>query len=177
MSDPDQVIPTIAKALGVREAADLSLLEQLQSALLDRHLLLFLDNFEQIVHAAPRIAALVAACPRLSILVTSRAALRLSGEYDFAVLPLPTPNLEQLPADEYLVQNAAVALFLARAEAINSGFRLTPSNAHAIAETCVRLDGLPLAIELAAVRIKLLPPQALLKRLSHRLDLLTGGAQ
>jgi len=177
VSDPDQVIPTIAKTLGVREAADLSLLEQLQAALLDRHLLLFLDNFEQVVPAAPRIAALVAACPRLSILVTSRAALRLSGEYDFAVLPLPTPNLAQLPVGEYLAQNAAVALFLARAEAINSSFRLTPTNAYAIAETCVRLDGLPLAIELAAVRIKLLPPQALLKRLSHRLDLLTGGAQ
>ena len=177
VSDPEQVIPTIAKTLGLWEAADRPLLEQLQAALQDRHLLLFLDNFEQIITAAPQLADLLAACPHLTILVTSRAALRLSGEYEFQVSPLAVPDLAQLPESQTLAQVASLCLFLERARAIQTNFALTSSNARAVAEICVRLDGLPLAIELAAARIKLLPPHALLKRLSHRLSVLTGGAQ
>jgi predicted ATPase len=173
----EQVIPTIAKTLGLWEAADQPLLKQLQTALHERHLLLLLDNFEQVLPAAPSVADLLASCPHLSVLVTSRSALRLVGEYEFPVPPLATPDLTQLPDSQQLAHNAAAALFVARAQAMQPSFRLTPANAHAIAEICVRLDGLPLAIELAAARIKLLPPQALLKRLWHRFEVLTGGAQ
>jgi predicted ATPase/DNA-binding CsgD family transcriptional regulator/predicted negative regulator of RcsB-dependent stress response len=177
VSDPEQVIPTIAKTLGLWEAADRPLLEQLQAALQDRHLLLFLDNFEQVIAAAPQLSDLLAACPYLTMLVTSRAALRLSGEYEFQVSPLPVPDLLQLPESQTLAQVASVCLFLERARAIQTNFALTSSNAHAVAEICVRLDGLPLALELAAARIKLLPPHALLKRLSNRLSVLTSGLQ
>ena len=177
VSDPGQMIPTIAKTLGLWESADRPLLEQLQAALQDRHLLLFLDNFEQVITAAPQLADLLVACPYLTMLVTSRAALRLSGEYEFQVSPLAVPDLAQLPESQVLAQVASVSLFLERARAIQTNFALTSSNARAVAEICVRLDGLPLAVELAAARIKLLPPHALLKRLSHRLSVLTGGAQ
>jgi len=140
-------------------------------------LLLFLDNFEQVIAAALQLADLLASCPYLTILVTSRAALRLSGEYEFRVSPLALPDLAQLPESQALAQVASVRLFLERTRAIQTNFALTSSNARAVAEICVRLEGLPLAIELAAARIKLLPPHALLKRLSHRLGVLTGGAQ
>ncbi len=173
----EQVIPTIAKTLGLWEAADQPLLKQLQAALHERHLLLLLDNFEQVIPAAPSVADLLASCPHLSVLVTSRSALRLVGEYEFPVLPLATPDLTQLPDSQQLAHNAAAALFVARAQAMQPSFRLTTTNARAIAEICVHLDGLPLAIELAAARSKLLPPEALLKRLSHRFEVLTGGAQ
>ncbi len=127
--------------------------------------------------ASPQLAALLVSCPRLHLLVTSRATLHLSGEYEFPVPPLPMPDLMQLPEQQALAQVAAVRLFVERAHAIQPAFQLTEANARTIAEICVRLDGLPLAIELAAARSKLLPPQALLHRLSHRLDLLTGGAR
>jgi len=177
VSDPEQVLPTITKTMGLWEAGDRSLLEQLQAALQDRHLLLFLDNFEQVIAAALQLADLLASCPYLTILVTSRAALRLSGEYEFRVSPLALPDLAQLPESQALAQVASVRLFLERTRAIQTNFALTSSNARAVAEICVNLEGLPLAIELAAARIKLLPPHALLKRLSHRLGVLTGGAQ
>ncbi len=109
--------------------------------------------------------------------MTSRASLRLSGEYEFQVSPLAVPDLAQLPESQALAQVASVCLFLERARAIQTNFALTSANARAVAEICVCLDGLPLAIELAAARIKLLPPHALLRRLSHRLSVLTGGAQ
>lgn len=176
-SDPERVIPTIALALGLWEAGDRPLLDQLQEYLRDRHMLLLLDNFEQVVAAATALAAMLASCPRLKLLVTSRAALHLSGEYEFAVPPLAVPDLAQLPESEDLTQVATVALFLERAQAVQSGFQLTKANAHIMASICARLEGLPLAIELAAARIKLLPPLALLGRLEHRLDVLTGGAQ
>lgn len=176
-SAPEQVIPTIAQALGLWEVGDRPLLEQLQAYLHDQHVLLLLDNFEQVIEAASQLADVLTSCPYLTILVTSRAALHLSGEYEFTVPLLAVPDLSQLPASKDLSQVAAVAFFLHRAQSILPDFALTEANARSIAEICVRLDGLPLAIGLAAARIKLLPPQALLSRLSQRLDLLTGGAR
>jgi predicted ATPase/DNA-binding CsgD family transcriptional regulator len=177
VSDPEQVMPVIAKALGLWEALDRPLLDHVRDYLREKHLLLLLDNFEQVAAASPQLAALLVSCPRLHLLVTSRAALHLSCEYEFPVPPLPTPDLTQLEDAQALAQVAAVRLFVERAHAIQPAFGLTQANVRTIAEICVRLDGLPLAIELAAARSKLLPPQALLHRLSHRLDLLTGGAR
>jgi predicted ATPase/DNA-binding CsgD family transcriptional regulator len=177
VSDSARVMAAIAQALGLWEVAALPPQEQVQTALYERHLLLLLDNFEQVVKGAPQLASLLASCPGLRLLVTSRAALHLSGEHEFPLSPLAVPNLTQMPSPETLTQEAAVRLFVLRAQAIQPAFHVTPVNARAIAEICVQLDGLPLAIELAAARSKLLPPQALLKRLSHRLELLTGGAQ
>src|SRR5262249_2068005 len=127
--------------------------------------------------AAPRLAELLAACPNLRLLVTSRAPLRLYGEHEFAVFPLALPDLKHLPARVDLAHYAACTLFIQRTQAIKPDFQLTEANARPIAEICIRLDGLPLAIELAAARIRLLSPQALLARLSRRLDVLTGGAR
>jgi len=177
ITDPARVIPTIAETLGLQEISGLSLQEQVYAALRDQHLLLILDNFEQITTAAPQLVPLLTLCPRLSILVTSRAALQLIGEQEFAVLPLSVPDLTQLPAPEILSLLAVVRLFVLRAQAVQPNFALTTANARTIAEICARLDGLPLAIELAAARIKLLPPLALLRRLSRRLVVLTGGAR
>jgi predicted ATPase len=176
VSDPARVMAAIAQALGLWEVAALPPEEQVQAALRDRHLLLLLDNFEQVITAAPQLARLLVSCPRLRLLVTSRAALHLSGEYEFPISPLEVPDLTHLPELETLSQQASVRLFILRTQAIQPAFHVTPTNSRAIAEICVQLDGLPLAIELAAARSKLLPPQALLKRLSHRLELLTGGA-
>jgi predicted ATPase/DNA-binding CsgD family transcriptional regulator len=175
VSDPELVMPAVAKALGLWEALDRSLLDHVRDYLQEQHLLLLLDNFEHVAAASPQLAALLVSCPHLHLLVTSRAALHLSGEYEFPVPPLPMPDLTQLPEQQALAQVAAVRLFVERAHAIQPAFELTQANARTIAEICVRLDGLPLAIELAAARSKLLPPQALLHRLSHRFDLLTGG--
>src|SRR6266568_96693 len=124
-----------------------------------------------------RVIGELLAHPEVRLLVTSRAALHLSGEHEFPVSPLAVPDLTQQLSPEMLTQQAAVRLFVLRTQAIQPAFGVTPANARAIAEICVHLDGLPLAIELAAARSKLLPPQALLKRLSHRLEVLTGGAQ
>jgi len=177
VSDPARVMAAIAQALGLWEAAALSPEEQVHAALRNRHLLLLLDNFEQVVKAAPQLASLLASCPRLRLLVTSRTALHLSGEHEFPVSPLALPDLTQQLSPETLAQSASAYLFVLRAQAIQPAFGVTPANARAIAEICVQLDGLPLAIELAAGRSKLLPPQALLARLSHRFEILTGGAQ
>jgi len=177
ISDPDFVLPAIAQALGLRETPARSVLEEAQIAIGERYLLLFLDNFEQVLTAAPQLAELLAACPNLHLLVTSRAPLRLQGEREFAVFPLALPDLKHLLARDDLEQCAACALFVQRAQAIKPDFQLTEANALTIAEICVRLDGLPLAIELAAARLRLLSPQALLARLSRRLDVLTDGAR
>ena len=177
ISEPDFVLPAMAQALGLREMGARSLLEELQAVISDQSLLLLLDNFEQVLAAAPPLADLLAVCPQLKLLVTSRAALRLDGEQELAVFPLALPDLAQLPTRESLLQSAACALFVERAQAITPDFAVTLANAHAIAEICIRLDGLPLAIELAAARTRLLSPQALLSRLAHRLDILTGGAR
>jgi predicted ATPase/DNA-binding CsgD family transcriptional regulator/tRNA A-37 threonylcarbamoyl transferase component Bud32 len=177
ISDPALVMPTIAQVFGLQERGDQPLLNKLKAYLRAKRLLLLLDNFEQILQAAAGLAELLAVCPQLKIMVTSRAPLHLQGEHEFAIPPLAVPELAHLSESEILSQYAAVALFLQRAQAIKHDFQLTKANARAIVEMCARLDGLPLAIELAAARIKLLPPQALLARLEHRLQVLTGGAQ
>jgi predicted ATPase/class 3 adenylate cyclase/DNA-binding CsgD family transcriptional regulator len=177
IGDPALVLPTIAQTLGVQESATRPMLDILQAVLLEKQMLLVLDNFEQVVGAAVEVAALLARCPRLKVLVTSRATLHLSGEHQFPVTPLTLPDPGHPPDLIALSQYEAVALFIARATAARPEFQVTNATATAIAEICVRLDGLPLAIELAAARITLLPPQALLARLGQRLALLTGGVR
>lgn len=175
--DPELIMLVIVQTLGIKETGGQTPLTLLKGFLQDKHLLLLLDNFEQILLAAPQLSNLLAACPHLKILVTSRAPLHISREHEFLVPPLAVPSLKQLPAIEMLSQYAAVALFLQRARMLKPDFQITPADAHFIAEICVRLDGLPLAIELAAARSKLLSPQALLSRLEHRLAVLTVGEQ
>ncbi len=177
ISDSEQVLPAIAHTLALREVADQPLLERVVQGLKERQVLLLLDNFEQVVSAASSIAELLARCSGLKLLVTSREALHLRAEHEFAVVPLEVPNFTQLPDLTMLSRNESVALFLERAQAVKPDFRLTSANAAVVAEICARLDGLPLALELAAARIKLLPPRALLARLSQRLQVLTGGAR
>ncbi len=176
LSDPTLVMPTIAQTLDLKETGDQPLLDQLNGYLRDKQLLLLLDNFEQVVSAASRVTDLLAACPKLKVVVTSRAVLHVRGEQEFAVPPLAVPDPTHLPDLVALSQYEAVALFISRAQAAKPEFQVTNANAPAVAEICVRLDGLPLAIELAAARIKLFSPQLLLARLSHRLAVLTTGA-
>ena len=148
-------------------------------ALRQKQLLLLLDNFEHLLAAAPLVTELLRGCPHLKVLATSRAALRLSGEQEFPVPPLPVPDPSHLPAIETLIDYAAVRLFVDRAVRVRPDFALTADNAAAVAGICAQLDGLPLAVELAAARIRTLPPQMLLERLqtSHLapLGLLAGG--
>src|SRR5579863_5772719 len=177
ISDPALVIPTIAHRLGLMESGSQPILDLLKMSQRDKQRLLVLDNFEQIIEAAPLLTELLEACPDLKILVTSREVLRLRGEQQFVVPPLALPDTRHLPEAGLLAQFSAVNLFLQRAQAIRSDFQLTTDNAATIAQICVRLDGLPLAIELAAARITLLPPQALLARLGQRFTLLTGGVR
>jgi predicted ATPase/DNA-binding CsgD family transcriptional regulator len=175
ISDPDLVFSTLAQALGLLEPEHTPLLEHLKSSLHGKHLLLLLDNFEQVVNAAPLVGELLLACPAVKALVTSRTGLRLHGEYEFPVTPLALPGLQERPDAHAIARSAAVALFVQRASAIKPGFSLSDANAAIIAAICTRLDGLPLAIELAAARVKLLPAEALLAQLQHRLAVLTGG--
>jgi predicted ATPase/class 3 adenylate cyclase len=196
ISDPTLVGAAIAQALGVREAGGQPLVEVLHDYLRDKRTLLLLDNFEQILDAAPLVADMLAAVPGLKVLVTSRAALHLAGEHEFAAPPLALPptaddrrsttddrkagvrtiDLPNIRADT-ISQYEAVRLFIERARAAKADFVVSNANAPAVAEICHRLDGLPLAIELAAARVKLFSPQALLLRLDRRLTLLTGGAR
>ncbi len=177
ITDPHLFIPTVAQTLSVRENPGQSLPETLKDYLHDKHLLLVLDNFEQLLDAGPAVSALLAGAPNLKALVTSRAPLHLSGEHEYSVPPLAVPDLEASESLATLAAYEAVQLFLERAQAVKPEFELTRENAPAIAEICVRLDGLPLAIELGAARVRILSPQALLGRLSQRLALLTGGAR
>jgi predicted ATPase/transcriptional regulator with XRE-family HTH domain/Tfp pilus assembly protein PilF len=177
LSDPALVASAIAQALGVREQGSQSLHDALMAYLRDKRLLLLLDNFEHVAAAAPLLAALLAACPHLKLLVTSRAPVHVRGEHTLPVLPLAVPDLAAMPSLEDLARVPAVALFVQRAEAAAPDFALTPQNAPAVAAICRRLDGLPLAIELAAVRVTLLSPEALLARLEQRLSVLVGGAR
>ncbi|HEY1437015.1 MAG TPA: tetratricopeptide repeat protein [Casimicrobiaceae bacterium] len=177
LSDPAQVLPTIATACAVREAAGRSLEEQLQDYLREKQMLLVLDNFEQVIDGAPQVAALLTAAPRLKVLVTSREVLHLSCERDYPVPPLSLPDPKRLPPLEHLAEYEAVELFIERAVAVKPGFTLTNESAPAVAEICHRLDGLPLAIELAAAHARVLPPQRMLVELSHRLTFLKGGAR
>ncbi len=175
--EPDLVLPTLAQTFELKETPGWFPLEHLKAFLRDKHLLVLLDNFEQVHTAAPLLVELLQACPELKLLVTSRLRLRISGEYVFPVHPLAVPDPKRLPEDETLLEYAAVTLFVQRAQAIKPDFLLTAGNARTIAEICLHLDGLPLALELAAARIRLLSPQTLLARLSHRLQVLTGGVQ
>jgi predicted ATPase len=177
VNDPDLVGPTIAHTLGLPENANRSPVDQLKAFLRDKQLLLLLDNFEQVLQAASLLAELLSACPWLKILVTSRAVLHLEGEYEFSVPPLAVPDLQHLPAQETLAQVPAVALFVQRAQSAQPWFALITENAAIIAEICVRLDGVPLALVLAAARIKVLSPPVLLARLQHRFEVLTGRRQ
>jgi predicted ATPase/class 3 adenylate cyclase len=177
ISDPDLVIPTISQALGLPEARDQTPLEHLKRALQEKKVLLLLDNFEQVVSAATSVADLLAACPRLKVLVTSREGLHVRAEREYPVPALLLPDMKHLPDLLALSQYEAVALFIERAQAVNPEFQVTNTNAPAVAEICVRLDGLPLAIELAAARIRLFSPQALLTRLGQRLPLLVSSAR
>ena len=177
ISDPALVVPTIAQTLEVKETGNQSLLDLLKVSLRDKHLLLLLDNFEQVISAASQVTNLLAACPKLKIVVTSRAVLHVRGEQEYAVPPLALPDPKRLPDLVALAQYEAVALFIQRAQAVKPEFQVTNANAPAVAEICTRLDGLPLAIELAAARSKVLPPQALLARLRQRLAVLTSEAR
>src|SRR5512134_209839 len=175
ISDSTLIIPTIAHTLGAVESPNRLLLDSLKEFLHDRQALLLLDNFEQIMSAAPLLSELLSACAGLRMLATSREALRLRGEQEFPLLPLALPDQ---PSLEILMQSPSVALFVQRAQASQPDFKLTPENASAVTEICARIDGLPLAIELAAARIKLLPPQTMVARLQESpLQLLTGGAR
>src|SRR5262245_47692373 len=173
--DPQLVAAAIAAALGVKEAGDQPLPELLKAHLRGKQTLLLLDNFEQVADAARLVAELLAAAPHLKAIVTSRETLHLYGEREYGVPPLSLPDLRRLPPIERLTQYEAVRLFIERAQAVRPDFAITTENAPAVAEICARLDGLPLAIELAAARSKLFPPKALLARLGNRLALLTGG--
>jgi predicted ATPase/DNA-binding XRE family transcriptional regulator/Tfp pilus assembly protein PilF len=175
--DPDLVLASIAQALNLPEAAHLSFLKRLQAALHTSQRFLVLDNFEQLLAAAPAISELLEAAPALKVLVTSRAALHLSGEHQVLVPPLALPDLHNLPPLDALAQVPAVALFVQRAQAVAPGFTLTETNAADVAAICQRLDGLPLALELAAARSKLFPPHTLLAHLQSPLAVLTVGAR
>lgn len=173
ISNPALVLPSIAQTLGVAEEATKTVLASLTSALKDKHILLVLDNLEQVISAATAIAELLAHCPRLSVLVTSRMPLHLSLEQEFPVLPLALPG-SQLNT-EGVKYFPSVELFVERAKAVQPTFELTSENASAVARVCTKLDGLPLAIELAAARVKLFSPHRLLERLEHSLELLGQG--
>jgi predicted ATPase/class 3 adenylate cyclase len=177
LTDPALVPSTVASALGVREEGGQPVFKALTAFLSDRRLLLALDNFEYLLHSAPIISDLLRVCPEVKILATSRAPLHLRGEREFPVHPLTVPDPSQRESTAQLTQYEAVRLFVERAQAAKPDFTLNDENAAAVVEICRRLDGLPLAIELAAARIKLLPPQALLERLGERLKVLTGGAR
>jgi predicted ATPase/DNA-binding NarL/FixJ family response regulator len=173
--DPELVMPTIAQTLGIKGTGGQPYLSLLKAYLRDKQSLLLIDNFEQILMAAPEISELLTTSFHLKILLTSRAPLHIGGEHEFHVPPLDVPDLKHLPALEIISEFAAIALFLQRARMIKPDLQVTSVNVRFIAEICVRLDGLPLAIELAAARSKLLPPQALLSRLERRLAVLTQG--
>jgi hypothetical protein len=205
---PDLVATTIAQSLEVKERANWPLLQSLKDELRDRRMLLVLDNFERVVDAAPLVGELLAAAPDLTVLVTSRIPLHLTGEHEYTLPPLalpPRPPYPSAPASTSregaqagiagqslalspvwergsggegdVTQYDAIRLFHRRAQAVNHAFALTAANAPTVTEICYRLDGLPLAIGLAAARVKLFTPQALLARLDHRLNILTGGAR
>ncbi len=179
VSDPAFIASSIAQALGVRQAGDQPMQDSLREYVrgLEQPTLLVLDNFEHLVSGAPVITQMLTTGPKLKVAITSQAPLHVYGEHEFPVPPLALPNLKSIPPLEVLSGLPAVALFVQRAQAVKREFVLSRENAPAVAAICSRLDGLPLAIELAAARIKLLPPSAMLARLESRLNVLTGGAR
>jgi predicted ATPase/class 3 adenylate cyclase len=177
VTDPDLVASTIAETLGVREQGLKPISDSLLEYLEDKEMLLLLDNFEQVLGAAGFVGELLSGVPNLKLLVTSRAALRISGEQEYPVPAMTLPDPARLPPLDALPEYEAVALFLQRARSVKPSFDLSADNAAAIAEICWRLDGLPLAIELAAARVRLFGPKEMLRRLDSTLTLLTGGAR
>jgi predicted ATPase/class 3 adenylate cyclase len=177
VADAADFMPAVAETLDVREAEGRTLADGVAALIADREALLLLDNLEQLVAAAPEVAELVSTCPQLRILATSRTPLRISAEQQYALVPLALPPLEAAHEAESTLAYPSIALFVERAKMANRGFELTAENSSAVVAICRRLDGLPLAIELAAARIGLLSPAALLQRLDHALDLLTTGAR
>jgi predicted ATPase/class 3 adenylate cyclase/Tfp pilus assembly protein PilF len=177
LTDPELVLPSLATTLGIREEGGQPLGERLRDVLAAKQLLLVLDNMEHLADAAPAVGELLGTSPGLKVLVTSRMPLRLRAEREYAVPPLGLPRRKPPPPPEQLSQYEAVRLFIERAQAIKADFTIDNATAPAVAEICWRLDGLPLAIELAAARIRMLPPAAMLSRLEHRLPMLTGGAR
>jgi predicted ATPase/DNA-binding XRE family transcriptional regulator len=175
LRDPTLVLPAIARTFGVPDIAAGLLLERLATVIGEQRLLLVLDNFEQVAAAAGMVGELLAACPQLVALVTSRARLHMAAEQVFAVPPLPLPDQQRTSTPEQLWRCAAIRLFVERARFVRRDFTLTDTNAGAVTSICLHLDGLPLAIELAAAHCLALPPQALLERLSDRLGLLATG--
>ncbi|HEY6057616.1 MAG TPA: tetratricopeptide repeat protein, partial [Candidatus Limnocylindrales bacterium] len=173
--DPTLVAPTIARTLGLTERAERTIVELLEAHLASRSMLLILDNFEQVLAAAESVARLLAVAPRVKALVTSRAVLNLYGEQAFEVQPLALPDSSEVTDPAALSSSESVALFVDRARAASSTFTLTAESAQAVAEICLRLDGLPLAIELAASRVRVLEPSQILARLKQHLPLVTGG--
>jgi non-specific serine/threonine protein kinase len=177
VADPDLVLPTIARALDLRIRSGQTAVDAVVFALQAKQRLLVLDNFEQVAAAAPSLIELLVSCPGLKLLATSRAPLHVSGEQQFPIPPLRLPERGRAVPVEVLVQNPAVELFCQRATAVDPSFALGPENASDVVELCHGLDGLPLAIELAAARVATLPPRALLARLDQSLALLTLGAR
>ena len=177
VSEPDMVAATIAQAVGLPDRGGRTAVDRLAEYLGMRRVLLVLDNFEQVTDAAPVVSNLLAADPELTVLATSRAPLHVYGEREYPVPPLGLPDLAHLPELDALRQYEAVALFVERATAVKPDFAVTNENAPAVAEICVRLDGLPLAIELAAARVRILSPQAMLARIENRLGLLSAGSR
>jgi excisionase family DNA binding protein len=175
IGDPRLVAPAIAHALGVRESGGAAMEKRLEAALRERRLLLVLDNFEQVIEAAPLVADLLHACPLLKVMVTSRLRLRISAEHERPVLPLVLTPPEAAASAGGMAQSEAARLFVERALTVRQDLDLTGAHAGAVEAICHRLDGLPLAIELAAARVNVLPPPDLRARLEHRLPLLTGG--
>jgi predicted ATPase/class 3 adenylate cyclase len=177
ITDPALVPSTIAQALSLPDRGGRTMMERLVDHIGERRILVVLDNFEQVLGAAASVNDLLRACPNLALLVSSRSALHVSGEQEYPVPPLGVPDPAHLPSLTMLSQYDAVALFIERARAVKPAFEVTNENAPAVAEICVRLDGLPLAIELAAARIRVLTPQAMLARIGDRLALLSGGSR
>jgi predicted ATPase len=177
VNEPHLVPSVIASALRTGEQGPLPILETLQIELRQRTALLVLDNFEQVIEASPTVGALLSGAPRITMLVTSRGPLRIQGEQEFSVPPLELPDAARLPAPEELAGFESVALFVERALAIEPNFILDGRNSQAVVEICRRLDGLPLAIELAASRLRLLSPPAILERLDRSLSVLAGRSR
>jgi predicted ATPase len=176
-TDPALVIPALATALGVREVAGQRLLQTLGHVLALQRLLLVLDNCEQVATVGPDLTTLLAASPGVTLLATGRRAFQVRGEQEFPLAPLPLPEADQLGSVKEVASNPAVTLFTDRASAVQPDFTLTEANAPAVTAICQRLEGLPLAIELAAARVQVLPPAVMLTRLEPRLPLLTGGSR
>ncbi len=173
----EDVIPTLANAMGIKEAEGRNLTKGISSVIGDRRALLVLDNLEQVIAVAPQIAELVSNCSNLSILTTSRTPLKIQAEYEYSLTPLSLPSDQNLKSVDSLMSYPSVSLFLDRARKVNAAFQLTAENAQEVVQICRRLDGLPLALELAAARIRMMSAKQLLQRLEHALDVLTGGSK